>query len=84
MSPRGAARVRKTVGGSRPAWKSCGEDVMNAMLGILGLGPHRKSVLAVTTGMKNAAMGALANAMQLSAPFFLAAALLIAIAWRCQ
>jgi MFS family permease len=31
-----------------------------------------------------AAMGALADAMQLSAPFFLAAALLIAIAWRCQ
>jgi MFS transporter, DHA1 family, multidrug resistance protein len=31
-----------------------------------------------------AAMGALADATQLSAPFLFAAALLIAIAWRCQ
>jgi len=31
-----------------------------------------------------AAMGALADATQLSVPFFLAMALLIAIAWRCQ
>jgi MFS family permease len=31
-----------------------------------------------------AAMGALADATQLSAPFLFAAALLIAVAWRCQ
>ena len=31
-----------------------------------------------------AAMGALADATQLSAPFLFAAVLLIAIAWRCQ
>jgi hypothetical protein len=31
-----------------------------------------------------AAMGTLADATQLSAPFLFAAVLLIAIAWRCQ